>query len=248
MWPSEGRSVFRSSGPIGAIRSESLDPAGGPMVSSVDPSRRPALPLVGPLFVEESDGYALAALGARIDSAVEPDRCRGCRICLIRLRLRFEPHHQDMLVAVVMGEPRLHPDTEEFRPTDRRDDAYLVVGAVDERRGFGTQRSQRFGQLRRGHLGLKSKSSKRLSEPSPRLARLLFKTEDQLEDRVGGFGPCSHVSQSRAAREGQLVGGQRRLSSSRRHHARAAHARPKRSYWGIRLDLELTIESKGRGL
>jgi hypothetical protein len=69
--------------------------------------------------------------------------------------------------------------------TDWRYDAYLVVGAVDERRGLRTQRSQRFGDLRHGHIGVKSESSQRLSDPSSRLARLLFKTEDQLEDRVG---------------------------------------------------------------
>ena len=82
------------------------------------------LPLVGPLFVEERDGDALAALGARVDSAVEPDRCSGCRLRLITLRRRFESHHQDVLLAVVMGEPRLHPDVEDSRRTDGRDDAY----------------------------------------------------------------------------------------------------------------------------
>jgi len=64
----------------------------------------------------------------------------------------------------------------------------LVVGALDERRGLGTERSQRFGQLRHGHLGVKSKSLKRLSKPPSRPARLPFKAEDKLEDRVGGFG------------------------------------------------------------
>ena len=65
--------------------------------------------------MEERDGDALAALGARVDSAVEPDCCSGCRVRLRILRLRFERHHEDVLVAVVMGEPRLHPDMEESR-------------------------------------------------------------------------------------------------------------------------------------
>jgi hypothetical protein len=43
-----------------------------------------------------------------------------------------------VLVAVVMGEPRPHPDMEQSRPTDRRDDPYLIVGALDQRRGLGT--------------------------------------------------------------------------------------------------------------
>jgi hypothetical protein len=109
------------------------------------------LPLVGPLFVEERDGDALAAPGARVDRAVESDRCSGCRLSLLILRLRFEPHHQDVLVAVVMGEPRLHPDMEESRRTDRRDDPYLVVGVLNERRGLGTERreAQVGGGLRR---------------------------------------------------------------------------------------------------
>jgi hypothetical protein len=41
--------------------------------------------LVGSLFVEERNGDPLAALGARVDSAVEPDRCSGCRL------RRFKP-------------------------------------------------------------------------------------------------------------------------------------------------------------
>ena len=66
--------------------------------------------LMGPLFMEERDGDALAALGARVDRAVEPDRCSGCRLRLLVLRLRFKWDHQDVPVAVVMGEPRLHPN------------------------------------------------------------------------------------------------------------------------------------------
>jgi hypothetical protein len=91
---------------------------------------------VGPLFVEERDGDPLAARGARVDSAVEPDRCSSCRLRLLMLRLRFERHHQNVLIAVVMGEPRLHPDMDEPRRTNRRDDANLIVRALDDGRGL----------------------------------------------------------------------------------------------------------------
>jgi len=48
---------------------------------------------------------------AGADRAVEPDRGGGGRPGLVTLRLRLERHHRDVLVAVVMGEPRLHPHT-----------------------------------------------------------------------------------------------------------------------------------------
>jgi hypothetical protein len=93
-----------------------------------------------------------------------------------------------LLIAVVMGEPGLHPDMDKPRRTDRRDHANLVVGALDEGQGLATERPQRFGQLHRRHLGVDAESSQRRSELSSRPARLLFKTEDQLQDRVGGLG------------------------------------------------------------
>jgi len=71
--------------------------------------------LVGPLFVEERDGDAFAALGTCVESAVEPDRRRGNLI----LGRTFKRHHQDMLVAVVMGKPCLDPDMQSFRPALR---------------------------------------------------------------------------------------------------------------------------------
>jgi hypothetical protein len=58
---------------------------------------------------------------------------------------------------------------------------------LDERRGIGTEGSERFGKLRGGHLGVDAESSQRRSELSTRPARLLLKAEDQLEDRVGGL-------------------------------------------------------------
>ena len=93
-----------------------------------------------------------------------------------------------MLIVVVMGKSRLHQDTKHVKWTGRRGDADDVIGALDERRGRSTEPPQCLGQLRRGHLGVKPESSQRRAELSPRVARLLFKTKDQLQDRVGGFG------------------------------------------------------------
>ena len=87
-----------------------------------------------------------------------------------------------------MGEPRLHSDMQEPRRTDRRDDPHCIVGTPDQRRRLGTERQQPFAELRHGHLRVNAESSQRLSELSPRLARLLFKGEDQLQNRLGGFG------------------------------------------------------------
>ena len=93
-----------------------------------------------------------------------------------------------MLIVVMMGKSRLHPDPQQVKRSGRRDDADDVIGALDERRGLGTKPPQCLGQLRRGHLGVKPESSQRRAEFSPRVARLLFKTKDQLQDRVGGSG------------------------------------------------------------
>jgi hypothetical protein len=143
---------------------------------------------VRPLFVEERNGDALAAMRARVDGAEEPDRGGTRSLGNFILGDGFKRHHQDMLFGVVMGEPGLHSDTQLPWRTDRRADPDLVVGAGDDRRRLGTERLERFAELRHRHLGPDAESSQRRSELSPCPARLLFQTEDELQDRVGWFG------------------------------------------------------------
>lgn len=52
------------------------------------------LVLLGLLFVKERDRHALAALGAGVHGAVEPDSRRGTDRGLLIRRLGFERHHQ----------------------------------------------------------------------------------------------------------------------------------------------------------